>query len=217
MTHATVKVAARVDRGDRRERISTPSGTEETTSMLQLEAKKPRHRPTEESVSAYAQKIYNLARRMLGSDADAEDVTQEVMLTAIRKLPMFRGESSLGTWLYRITINAALSFRRKQAHRQEHSVGEPFRNLNPPGRARAPVTPESELEGRETKQLIERAIATLPEKYRRVYLLADVEELPNAAIAEQLDLSLPAVKSQLHRARAMMRSALATHFDEPQN
>ena len=201
----------------RHEDLVRQAKVEEPISMLQLQERKPRHRPTEESVSAYAQKIYNLARRMLASDADAEDVTQEVLLTAIRKLPMFRGESSLGTWLYRITVNAVLNFRRKQAHRQEHSVGEPFCDLDQPGRVRAALTPESELVGRETKQLIERAIATLPEKYRRVYVLADVEELPNAEIAERLNLSLPAVKSQLHRARAMMRTALAAHFDRPQN
>jgi RNA polymerase sigma-70 factor, ECF subfamily len=206
-----------MDNGNRGQNKAAESTIDETIIMLQLVVKRPRHRPTEESVSAYAQRIYNLARRMLGSDADAEDVTQEVLLTAIRKLPMFRGESSLGTWLYRITINAVLNFRRKQAHRQEHSVGEPFRDLNQPGSARTLATPESELEGRETKQLIERAIATLPEKYRRVYLLADIEELPNAAIAERLSLSLPAVKSQLHRARAMMRTALAAHFEEPRN
>ena len=201
----------------RHDELVRQAKVEEPISMLQLQERKPRHRPTEESVSAYAQKIYNLARRMLASDADAEDVTQEVLLTAIRKLPMFRGESSLGTWLYRITVNAVLNFRRKQAHRQEHSVGEPFCDLDQPGRVRAALTPESELVGRETKQLIERAIATLPEKYRRVYVLADVEELPNAEIAERLNLSLPAVKSQLHRARAMMRTALAAHFDKPQN
>ena len=201
----------------RHDELVRQAKVEEPISMLQLQERKPRHRPTEESVSAYAQKIYNLARRMLASDADAEDVTQEVLLTAIRKLPMFRGESSLGTWLYRITVNAVLNFRRKQAHRQEHSVGEPFCDLDQPGRVRAALTPESELVGRETKQLIERAIATLPEKYRRVYVLADVEELPNAEIAERLNLSLPAVKSQLHRARAMMRTALAAHFDRPQN
>jgi RNA polymerase sigma-70 factor (ECF subfamily) len=174
--------------------------------------------PTEEDVSAYAPRVYNLARKMLGSDEDAEDITQEVLLKAIRKLPSFRGDAALGTWLHRIAVNAVLGYRRKKATRHEHSVEDPLDDLDSTGRAASGTTPpENELVQRETKQLIEKAIDTLPDKYRRVYVLADVEELPNADIANRLGLSLPAVKSQLHRARAMMRTALASHFDDNSN
>src|SRR6476469_9205310 len=65
----------------------------------------------------YAPRIYHIARRMLGNDADAEDVTQDVLLQVIRKLDTFRGESVLGTWLHRVTVNAALAHRRKRARR----------------------------------------------------------------------------------------------------
>src|SRR5260370_23147173 len=72
----------------------------------------------------YAPRIYNLARRMLGSDSDAEDVTQDVLLQVVRNLANFRGESALSTWLHRITVNAALAHRRQRAAREEHRLHE---------------------------------------------------------------------------------------------
>src|SRR3984893_16883526 len=70
----------------------------------------------------YAPRVYHMARRMLSSDVDAEDVTQDVLLQVVRKLPSFRGESALPTWLHRVTVNAALSHRRRQAVRQQHRL-----------------------------------------------------------------------------------------------
>src|SRR5271166_1680793 len=74
----------------------------------------------EEVFREYAPRVYNLARRMLGSDADAEDVTQDVLLQVVRKLPSFRGESAFPTWLHRVTVNTAIAHRRKRAVRDEH-------------------------------------------------------------------------------------------------
>jgi RNA polymerase sigma-70 factor (ECF subfamily) len=170
-------------------------------------------------VREYGPWIYNLARRMLGNEADAEDVTQDVLLQVVRGLPTFRGEATFSTWLYRVAVNAALSYRRKRAAREEHRVSEPLEDFDAAGNHRGPVrrwtrAPERELLDRETHQLLEEAIAGLPEPYRDVYVLADVEELPNAEIAGLLGLSVPAVKSRLHRARLMMRKALAPHFEE---
>src|ERR1700722_14028436 len=70
----------------------------------------------------YAPRVYHMARRMLSSDVDAEDVTQDVLLQVVRKLPTFRGEAAFPTWLHRVTVNAALSHRRRQAVRQEHGL-----------------------------------------------------------------------------------------------
>jgi|SRR5581483_3757483 len=164
-------------------------------------------------------RVYNLARRMLGNDADAEDVTQDVLLQVVRKLDTFRGESNLATWLHRVTVNAALAHRRKRAQRQEHEIHDPLESFSGNGfhtHAVKPwwVTPEKAAENHETSTLIEKAIAELPEIYRDVYVLADVEGLPNAEIGEMLDLSVPAVKSRLHRGRILMRNALAPHFEE---
>jgi RNA polymerase sigma-70 factor (ECF subfamily) len=146
-----------------------------------------------------------------------EDVTQDVLLQVVRKLPSFRGESAFPTWLHRVTVNAALSHRRRQAVRQEH---EPVHSLDalgadePADRSGRILGPDAQALSHEARELIERAIESLPPAYRTVFVLADVEGLPNADIAAQLGLSLPAVKSRLHRARLMLRDALAPHFDD---
>jgi RNA polymerase sigma-70 factor (ECF subfamily) len=173
----------------------------------------------EEVIRTYAPRIYNLARRFLGSDSDAEDVTQDVLMTVVRKLPTFRGESAVGTWLHRITVNAALGYRRKRAHRPERPMPDPLDDFSENGYHAGPVSrwssaPDAELVDRETQQLIEQAISELPEPYRDVYVLADIEGISNAEIADMLGLSVAAVKSRLHRARLMMRRALAPHFEE---
>jgi RNA polymerase sigma-70 factor (ECF subfamily) len=171
----------------------------------------------------YAPRVYNLARRMLASDADAEDVTQDVLLQVVRKLPTFRGESAFPTWLHRVTVNAALAHRRKKALREQHQVHDPVERFTEEEYHRAPVrrwrsassaSPEEQALDRETQQLIEQAIGRLPELYRDVFVLADVEGLPNAEIGAMLGLSVAAVKSRLHRARLLMRDALAPHFEE---
>src|SRR5574341_1383028 len=154
-------------------------------------------------------RVYNLARRMLGNDADAEDVTQDVLLQVVRKLDTFRGEADLTTWLHRVTVNAALNHRRKRARREEHEIHDPMQHFLETGHHAAKVqpwniTPDAQALSRETSQLIEKAIAGLPVIYRDVYVLADVEGLANAEIADLLGLSLSAVKSRLHRGRLLM-------------
>lgn len=165
----------------------------------------------------YAPRIYAIARRMLGNDADAEDVMQEVLLLVIRKLDTFRGESQIGTWLHRVTVNAALAHRQKRANRQKHEAGEASDELERETPS-APVnrwamSPEEPVLAAEQHELIEQAIKTLPEPFRDVFVLADVEGLPNSEIANMLGLSVPAVKSRLHRARLRMRDTLAPHFE----
>jgi RNA polymerase sigma-70 factor, ECF subfamily len=183
---------------------------------------KPRSVPPatpEEVFREHAPRVYNLARRMLGNDADAEDVTQDVLLQVVRKLNTFRGDADFATWLHRVTVNAALAHRRKRAHREEREVHDPLEQFLETGSHPTPVRPWSvepdrEALDHETHQLIEKAIADLPETYRDVYVLADVEGLPNPEIAGMLGLSVPATKSRLHRGRMLMRNALAPHFEE---
>ncbi len=176
--------------------------------------------PTAEEVfRQFGPRVYSLARRMLGSDADAEDVTQEVLLQVIRNRDKFRGESAFSTWLYRVTANAALTYRARRATREKHQAPEPLHHFLEDGNHAAPVKgwavgPEELALSRERRELIEKAIAGLPEMYRDVFVLADVEGLPNQEIADILGMSLSAVKSRLHRARLMMRHALAPHFEE---
>lgn len=167
----------------------------------------------------YAPRVYHLARRLLGNTTDAEDVTQDVLLQVVRKLDTYRGESAFPTWLHRVTVNAALAHRRKRANRDEGRVFDPLDHFSAEGLHNGPVKrwtmrPDQPMIDQERKRLIEQSIAQLPEMYRDVYVLADVEQLPNAEIAELLDLNLPGVKSRLHRARLMMRDLLAPYFEE---
>jgi RNA polymerase sigma-70 factor (ECF subfamily) len=167
----------------------------------------------------YAPRVYNLARRMLGNDADAEDVSQDVLVQVLRKGDTFRGESSFPTWLHKVTVNASLAQRRKRARRQEHEQHDPLYLFEEGGSHAHPVrpwsvAPDAAMEDRETAKLIENAIARLPEVYRDVYVLADVEGQHNAEIGDVLGLSVAAVKSRLHRGRQLMRHALAPHFEE---
>jgi RNA polymerase sigma-70 factor (ECF subfamily) len=175
--------------------------------------------PTPESIFAeYAPRVYSLARRMLGNDADAEDVTQDVLLQVVRKLSSFRGEADVGTWLHRITVNAALAHRGRRARRQEHETHEATDAFNGDALLASArpwsVSPDQHALAQERHQLIEDAIERLPEIYRDVYVLADVEGLTNPEIGDILGLSVPAVKSRLHRGRLLMRNALAPHFEE---
>jgi RNA polymerase sigma-70 factor (ECF subfamily) len=167
----------------------------------------------------HARRIYHLARRLLSNDADVEDVAQEVLLQVVRKLDTFRGESDLSTWLHRVTVNAALEYRRKQALRRAREASASVRHMEERGRPVSPVPlwgaePDRQLISREMQERIEAAVRGLPEKYRGPVVLSYIEGLPNAEIGELLGLSLPAVKSRLHRARLLLREALRPHCEE---
>jgi RNA polymerase sigma-70 factor (ECF subfamily) len=166
----------------------------------------------------YAPRIYRLVRLLLGSDADAEDVTQQVFLQVLRKLPDFRGESTLPTWLNRIAVNTALTFRKQRGTRQKRLSAEPLDEFAADGIHAAVVPrvpgPLPEALAHEMHQLIEAAIGRLPDLYRDVFVLVDVEEHSNQEVADMLRLSVAAVKSRLHRARLLMRKALTPYFEE---
>src|SRR3984957_19279635 len=112
-------------------------GPQENLSPFPLSAEQVYH--------DYAPRVYNMARRMVRSDVDAEDVTQDVLLQVVRKLPTFRGDSAFPTWLHRVTVNAALSHRRKLAVRKEDRPHGPL-DVSPdePGRRWA-YTPDAQL------------------------------------------------------------------------
>ena len=182
--------------------------------------------PTPEFVfREYAPRIYHIARRLLNNEADAEDVTQDVLLQVVRKLHTYRGESALPTWLHRITVNAALAHREKRANRAKHETAtgdeemleavaaEPSHGVKLP-RPNVHAGPDELALATEQRALIDRAIARLPQLFRDVFVLADVEGIPSDEIATLLGLSLPAVKSRLHRARLRMRDLLSPHFED---
>jgi RNA polymerase sigma-70 factor (ECF subfamily) len=123
----------------------------------------------EEVFHEYAPRVYSLARRMMGHYADAEDVTQDVLVQVVRKLDSFRGEADLATWLHRITVNAALAQRAKQARRRERQGDTPLAAI--PAGATICCTgasrgaPEQAVLDRETQEMVEQAIASLPKMY----------------------------------------------------
>jgi RNA polymerase sigma-70 factor (ECF subfamily) len=169
----------------------------------------------------YASRIYGLARRMLSNAADVEDVAQEVLLQVVRKLDTFRGESDLSTWLYRVTVNAALAHRRKQAPRLARETSTSLREMEDRGRPVAAMSPwgaepDRQLLDGELKECIEEAVRGLPKKYRDPFVHSCIEGMPNAQIGKLLGLSLPAVKSRLYRAKLLLRDALRSHCEEAQ-
>ncbi|MHB0867138.1 MAG: RNA polymerase sigma factor [Thermoleophilia bacterium] len=175
----------------------------------------------ENLVSRYEERVYNLAYRILGNREDAEDALQDTFISVIRALDGFQERSSFSTWLYRITTNAALTKLRKRS-RKDKSEGEFLDEVySVQEQAQEQVkmsdwsaNPVESLLGDEAVGVMEAAIAELPEAYRVVFVLRDVEGLPAAEVAEVLDLSVPAVKSRLHRARLFLRNQLSRYFTE---
>ena len=169
-----------------------------------------------ELVREHSSNIYNLALKMMGDPAEAEEVLQETFLQAVKHIKNFRGQSKLGTWLYRIATNQALmKLRRKQPIKvslDETDNGLSIENFMP--LADWSSRPESELLNQEARQKMEAAIHALPDSLRVVFLLRDIEGLSTAETGETLDLSISAVKSRLLRARLALRSALSDYFAE---
>ena len=177
-------------------------------------------------VERHQRQIYRLALRMTGSDADAQEVLQEAFLNAYEKLDKFRGDSQFSSWLYRIAANSALMrLRRKRRAPDNVTAGESAPELlapkftddghqSEPPRSDWSTRADDALASRELGAAIDHAVKELPEDYRVVFLLKDVEELSNEDIAKALDLSVPAVKSRLHRARLALREQLGEFFGE---
>ncbi|MGE5850585.1 MAG: RNA polymerase sigma factor [Candidatus Methylomirabilota bacterium] len=165
----------------------------------------------------YASRMYRLAHGITGNAEDAEEVVQDVFLTIFRKIHTFEGRSALGSWIYRITTNAALIKRRGRREDREVPLDLPFPDFLPDGhRAGDPAflttdwsqTPEADLLSKETREILHRAIANLPDQYRVVVVLRDVQGLSNEEVAEVVGESVACVKSRLHRARMVLREHL---------
>ncbi|MBI4607481.1 MAG: sigma-70 family RNA polymerase sigma factor [Candidatus Rokubacteria bacterium] len=168
-------------------------------------------------VDRYAGWIHRLARRLLDDPRDAEEVTQDVLLTVVQKIQTFRGDAALSSWLYRIAANAAYQRLRARRSRAEVSLDAFLPVFDDEGRHVQPVVDwSSQLDdpavAKESRAAIERSLSRLPEEYRIVILLRDVEGLPNEEVAAALGLSVAAVKSRVHRARLFLRQELAPLF-----
>lgn len=160
----------------------------------------------EHLVVRYQRRIFNLALRLLGSRADAEDATQEAFVRAFASLASFRGESRFGTWLYRVAVNACHDLLRRR--QREHPGGTEPAPATPRGAAEA-SGPERVAERAEVRLLLERALAELPVEYRAAVVLRDLHDLSYEEIAHVLGVAVGTVKSRIHRGRRWLRLRLA--------
>jgi RNA polymerase sigma-70 factor (ECF subfamily) len=173
---------------------------------------------------AYEQVVRNnggrllaVARRMLGDEQEAQDAVQETFLSTFRAIDRFDGKSQLSTWLHRVTVNACLMKLRSRKRRPEQSIDdllprflEDGHQADPPEEWRE--TADVAAQRRETREFIRSSIDRLPESYRTVIMLRDIEELDTEETARLLGISIPVVKTRLHRARQALKTLLDPHF-----
>jgi RNA polymerase sigma-70 factor (ECF subfamily) len=174
------------------------------------------HEPTavERLVAAYGDRAYRLASGITGNAQDAEEVVQDVFWTVVRKIDTFRGESAFGSWFYRIVANAAYQkVRGGQSRRGDLSLDDVLPFFDEQGRHVAPMTDwtarvEDHAVQTELRVALTSAIDELPPDHRTAVLLRDVEGLSHLQIADVLGVSVPTVKSRVHRARLLLRKQL---------
>lgn len=160
--------------------------------------------------------VYNTALRLLADTAEAECVLQETFLKVLQALPEFKMQSSLSTWIYRIAVNYSLMKLRSKKRRPE-SLDETESHVSQAAlesfNRSVGNNPLQALLNQELRQAMEQAIADLPDKFRSVFVLKDIDGYSLKEISEMLHLSLPAVKSNLHRARLFLRDRLAGYVE----
>jgi RNA polymerase sigma-70 factor (ECF subfamily) len=184
-------------------------------AKLVKDAKAGKYEAFEALVHRYERKVYNVAFRLSGNRADAEDVLQETFLKAFENLRKFRGESSFYTWVMRIAVNATLIRFRKSVRPDTLTIDEfddSPQGFHPRAVVRWEENPEQKYTRLESERILRQAILRLPPIYRTVFWLRDVEEFSNAEVARILKLSVFAVKSRLMRARLELREQLTRFY-----
>lgn len=165
-----------------------------------------------ELIRPYERNVYLMALSYMKNEADAEDVAQEAFVKAFKSLASFRAEARFSTWLISITLNEARSRLRRKSLVRMDSLDTPpdeDQNVSPALMRDWREIPSEVLERGEIRQLLQEAIERLPDIYRQVFLLRDVEEMNINETAEALNISIPSVKVRLHRARMMLQKHLA--------
>jgi len=168
----------------------------------------------EEIVRRYSNKVYNLAYNLTRDNSAAEEIMQDVFLTVIAKINTLTNDAFFSTWLYRVTTNASYGFLRKEKKFTEQTVSEEEVDQEP---AIDYVydwstLPDDILLSEESRKILQDSIDALPEAMRTVVIMKDVEGFSNEEIAQTMGLSVPAVKSRLHRGRLVLRNELADYF-----
>ena len=215
---ATVVERTHQEPGEDEQRRLFPRKAIDPDTALVAQLRRADAGAAEALVAAYGDRVYRLAIRITGNASDAEEVVQDALWTASRKIDTFRGAAAFGSWVYRITANAAyqkLRGRRSKRHevswddlapafdeqgQHAEAAGDWSRRLKDPA-----------IEG-ELKSVLGGAIDELPADYRTAFLLHDVEGLSNPEIAQTLQVRLGTVKSRVHRARLFLRKRLADYM-----
>jgi RNA polymerase sigma-70 factor (ECF subfamily) len=167
----------------------------------------------------YQKKIYGLSFNLTRNQMDAQDVTQEVLLTLFKKVHTFQGKSAFSSWVYRITLNASYMKLRSKKKEPNVSLEDLLPSYNGSGYQQEKIqdwseNTESLLFANETREVIQKAVDQLPEKEKVVFILRDGEGLSTEKVSDILELTIPAVKSRLHRARLFLRKKLSSYFEE---
>jgi RNA polymerase sigma-70 factor (ECF subfamily) len=175
----------------------------------------------EELVARHEDRLYRAAVRLVRNDNDAREVLQEGLLSAWRRLDSFQGQSQFGSWLYRVVVNTALMLLRTRRRHPAVSVED-----LPPGTLDGATSeelggaggdwskrPDEQLQSAELKQHIQTAVDALPEILRVVFVLRDAEGLSTEETADILGITVPTVKTRLHRARLALRQAITDYFE----
>ncbi len=171
----------------------------------------------EEIMERYESKIFNLAMRLTRNQEDAEEVIQDVFSTIYKKVAGFEGKSAFSSWLYRIVVNASfmkLRKRKQQATVFLEDLGPNLKQHHLDNDPLSVVRGDSIALNKEVRETLSAAIGRLPDQYRAVFVLRDVDGLSNQEVGEILKLSIPAVKSRLHRSRLMLRKKLLRYYKD---
>ena len=178
-------------------------------------------RAFEEIINRYMDKIYGFALRTTRNPSDAEEVFQDVFLTLSKKLHTFRGESKFSSWLYRVSMNTSYMYLRSHKKHDNNLSLDSYAPYDENGTLMGKIQnkdwssrPDIAIFSKEATEIIENAINKLPESYRAVFHLRDIEGLTNEEVAHALDITIPAVKSRLHRGRLFLRDRLSDYFYE---
>jgi RNA polymerase sigma-70 factor, ECF subfamily len=195
----------------------TPTNGTATLTDMELvgQAKAGQLEAFDELVNRHERKIFRLTQHITGNREDAEDALQDSFLKAFSRLSQFQGDSQFYTWLVRIAVNESLMRLRKRKAHPTFSLDEPIQSdddLMPRERGTWEDNPEQMYAQTELREILDRAVQTLPPIFRTVFVLRDIEQLSTEETAEALELSVPAVKSRLLRARLQLRDKLTKHF-----
>lgn len=173
----------------------------------------------EELIERYASKVLNLSLRITRCHEDAEEILQEVFITVLTKVQSFEHKAQFSSWLYRVTMNASFMKIRSRNRRRSVSLEDvaPSITQNWVGNRTELYDVDFMSSRHELRAALQAAVDQLPEEYRAIFILRDIDGMSNEMVSRVLRLSVPAVKSRLHRSRLLMRQQLKAHYEGYKN